>query len=452
MATGNNSVDMLHGPLLGKMLKVAMPFAASNVLQQLFISIDVAVVGHFASSEALAAVGANTFLINLLINLFVGIAVGANAVIAMAIGACDRHRIRDAVGTTYVLAVVGGLLLSIVGITLAPVALGWMATPANIMKDATLYLRVYFLSIPFFFIFNFGAAVLRSKGDTKQPLYILLMAGVVNTLCCLLFVVALHWGVAGVAGATGMANIFSAACIVRALRRESGPFRLQMSRLHVNRRSLRNILAIGIPTGLQSMLFSFSNVFVQTAINGYGSAAIAGSSVAQNFEYYCYFIINAFTGTAVTFVGQNYGAGQLKRCRTVFWLSLGGAMAGCLAANMTFFCGSDFFLWLFTSDPQVTHYAYQRMACVLVFQWIASTYEIPAACMRGYGHAVEPTLMAIFGTCIFRLGWIFWICPVLPGFNHLMIVYPISWVLTGIIMTSAYILLLRRPELRATQH
>ena len=196
MATGNNSVDMLHGPLLGKMLKVAMPFAASNVLQQLFISIDVAVVGHFASSEALAAVGANTFLINLLINLFVGIAVGANAVIAMAIGARDRHRIRDAVGTTYVLAVVGGLLLSIVGITLAPVALGWMATPANIMKDATLYLRVYFLSIPFFFIFNFGAAVLRSKGDTKQPLYILLMAGVVNTLCCLLFVVALHWGVA----------------------------------------------------------------------------------------------------------------------------------------------------------------------------------------------------------------------------------------------------------------
>ena len=257
-------MDMLHGPLLGKMLQVAMPFAVSSILQQLFISIDVAVVGRFASSEALAAVGANTFLINLLINLFVGISVGANAVIAMAIGARDRHRVRNAVGTTCVIAIVCSLLLLIIGLTFAPTILRWMATPQEILSDATTYLRVYFLGVPFFIVFNFGAAILRSKGDTRRPLYMLLAAGVVNTLCCLLFVIVLHWSVAGVAAATGLANVFSASCMIYVLRHESGPFRLQATRLHVDRQSLRRILVIGIPTGVQSMLFSFSNVFVRT--------------------------------------------------------------------------------------------------------------------------------------------------------------------------------------------
>ena len=199
-------MDMLHGPLLGKMLQVAMPFAVSSILQQLFISIDVAVVGRFASSEALAAVGANTFLINLLINLFVGISVGANAVIAMAIGARDRHRVRNAVGTTCVIAIVCSLLLLIIGLAFAPTILRWMATPQEILSDATTYLRVYFLGVPFFIVFNFGAAILRSKGDTRRPLYMLLAAGVVNTLCCLLFVIVLHWSVAGVAAATGLST------------------------------------------------------------------------------------------------------------------------------------------------------------------------------------------------------------------------------------------------------
>jgi putative MATE family efflux protein len=298
----NKIMDMLHGPLLGKMLQVAMPFAVSSILQQLFISIDVAVVGRFASSEALAAVGANTFLINLLINLFVGISVGANAVIAMAIGARDRHRVRNAVGTTFTISLVCSLLLLIVGLTFAPTILRWMNTPTEILSRATTYLRIYFLSVPFFIIFNFGAAILRSKGDTRRPLYMLIIAGLINTLCCLFFVIVLHWDVAGVAVATGLANMFSALCMVGVLHHETGPFHLQFSRLHVHRQSLRSILAIGIPTGLQSMLFSFSNVFVQTGINSYGSAAIAGSSIEQNFEYYCYFLMGAFTGTAVTFV------------------------------------------------------------------------------------------------------------------------------------------------------
>ena len=440
----NKMMDMLHGPLLGKMLQVAMPFAVSSILQQLFISIDVAVVGRFASSEALAAVGANTFLINLLINLFIGISVGANAVIAMAIGTRDRHRIRNAVGTTYVISLICSLILLILGLTLAPTILRWMKTPAEILPDATTYLRVYFLGVPFFIIFNFGAAVLRSKGDTRRPLYMLMAAGLINTLCCLFFVIVLHWSVAGVATATGIANVFSALCMIGVLAREKGPFRLQVSRLHVHRQSLRNILAIGLPTGLQSMLFSFSNVFVQTGINGYGAAAIAGSSVEQNFEYYCYFLISAFTGTAVTFVGQNYGAGQIARCKRVFWLSMACAALFCLGANLFFYDQRGFFLWLFTTDPHVTAFAQERMADVLVFQWVATSYEIAAACLRGLGHSMEPTLIAIFGTCVFRLGWVLLYCPAHPGFSHLLAVYPISWVLTGILTLSAYAITLRK--------
>lgn len=442
-------MDMLHGPLLGKMLQVAMPFAVSSILQQLFISIDVAVVGRFASSEALAAVGANTFLINLLINLFVGISVGANAVIAMAIGARDRHRVRNAVGTTCVIAIVCSLLLLIIGLTFAPTILRWMATPQEILSDATTYLRVYFLGVPFFIVFNFGAAILRSKGDTRRPLYMLLAAGVVNTLCCLLFVIVLHWSVAGVAAATGLANVFSASCMICVLRHESGPFRLQATRLHVDRQSLRRILVIGIPTGVQSMLFSFSNVFVQTGINSYGAAAIAGSSVEQNFEYYCYFLMSAFTGTAVTFVGQNYGAGLIDRCKRVFWLSMACGALFCLAGNLLFYSGRGFFLWLFTADPDVTAFARERLSDVLIFQWIAASYEISAACLRGLGHSLEPTLIAIFGTCVFRLGWIFFYCPLHPGFNHLMAVYPISWILTGVLMLTAYAITLRQV---AAQH
>lgn len=437
-------MDMLHGPLLGKMLQVAMPFAVSSILQQLFISIDVAVVGRFASSEALAAVGANTFLINLLINLFVGISVGANAVIAMAIGARDRHRVRNAVGTTYVIALACSVLLLFVGLTFAPAILRWMATPQEILPDATTYLRVYFLGVPFFIIFNFGAAVLRSKGDTRSPLYMLLAAGVINTLCCLLFVIVLQWSMAGVAAATGLANVFSALCMIYVLRHESGPFRLQVTRLHVDRQSLRRILVIGIPTGVQSMLFSFSNVFVQTGINSYGAAAIAGSSVEQNFEYYCYFLMSAFTGTAVTFVGQNYGAGLINRCKRVFWLSMACGALFCLAGNLLFYGERGFFLWLFTTDSEVTAFARERMADVLVFQWIAASYEISAACLRGLGHSLEPTLIAIFGTCVFRLGWIFFYCPSHSGFNHLMAVYPVSWMLTGVLMLIAYAITLRR--------
>ncbi|MBM6991702.1 MAG: MATE family efflux transporter [Prevotella sp.] len=440
-------IDMLHGPLVGKIVKFAMPFAASSILQQLFNSVDVAVVGRFASSEALAAVGANTFLINLMINFFVGISVGASVIIANHIGQRDFRRIRQAVCTTAALALFSGVFLLIVGILVARPMLGWMGTPSNVIEEAILYLRIYFLGAPFFMIYNFGASILRSKGDTRRPLYVLIVAGIINTILNLVLVVVFKMSVAGVAIATDIANLFCAAVIVWMLRREAGPFRLRIHHIRIYSSELRQILNIGVPAGLQSMVFALSNIFVQSAINGYGSAAVAGASVAQTFESYCYFLMSAFSGASVTFVGQNYGAGQMERCKRIFWICLVSAMVVCIMANVLFMAFADGILSLFTADALVVHYAKLRMEYVLVFQAIAATYDVPSATMRGFGHSLEPALLTIFGTCILRLGWVFFVCPIWPGFVHLLLIYPITWAITGIMVGSVFYYTVRKLSL-----
>lgn len=437
---------MLHGPLLGKILRFAMPFAASNILQQLFNSVDVAIVGRFASSEALAAVGANTFLINLMINFFVGISVGASVVMSNFIGRHDSRRLRRAVSTTAALALSSGVWLLVVGLVVARPVLQLMGTPDNILEDAVLYLRIYFLGAPFFMIFNFGSSVLRSKGDTRRPLYILILAGIINTVLNLLLVIGFGLGVAGVAVATGFANMFCAAVIVWLLRREEAPFRLSVRHIRVYGPELKRILQIGVPAGFQSMVFSLSNIFVQSAINGYGAAAVAGASVAQTFDSYCYFLMSAFSGAAVTFVGQNYGAGQMERCKRIFWICFGCGALGCFLANMLFMAFADGVLSLFTADAQVVHYAKLRMTYVLVFQAIAATYDVPSGAMRGLGHSLETALLTIFGTCILRLVWVFVVCPRWLGYEILMICYPVAWVLTGIMVSVVFYLTVKRLE------
>ena len=439
-----HEVDMLHGPLLSKILLFAMPFALSGVLEQLFNSVDVMVVGRYASSEAMAAVGANTFLINLCINLFIGMSVGANVIISNHIGQHDNRAIRNAVSTTMVLSAVSGLLLLVIGLVIAPIVLRAMGTPRNVIGDAVTYLRIWFIGAPFFMVYNFGASVLRSKGDTRRPLYILIIAGVINAAVALTTVVVGKMGVVGVGIANDVAYAFSAVAVVTLLRHEQGPFRLDYRHLRIYGVELRRILQIGIPAGIQGMVFSLSNVFVQSAINSYGSAAMAGASASQIFDAYCYFLLNAFSGACVTFMGQNYGAGNVERCKRIFRICLVCGALFTLAGNMTLFIGEDHFLTFFTTDPAVAHYAKIRIAITMTTQWIAAFYEIPASAMRGLGHSLEPALMTVFGTCVFRLVWIFAIHPLWPGFNHLMIIYPASWLLTDFIVFTAYIIVSRR--------
>lgn len=443
----SNEIDMLHGPLLMKILIFALPLAASSILQQLFNSVDVAVVGHFASSQALAAVGSNTPVISLMINLFLGVSMGANVVISNHIGQNDTKRIKQAVNTAGMVAVVGGILLMFIGLTCAKPILTIMGTPSNVLPMAVTYLRIFFLGVPFFIIFDFGSAILRSMGDTKRPLYILIIAGIINTILNLIFVIYFKMGVAGVAVATDIANIVSALLIIILLIKEKEPYRLDIKRLQIEKSTLKRMLMIGIPAGLQGMVFSFSNVLVQTTINSHGAAAIAGSAAALNFEFYCYFIISAFNGAAISFIGQNYGAGNIKRVKRIFWICMVASIIGCGAFNTLFVWQHKFFIGLFSSDEAVQAYAFTRMRIVLAVQFIACSYEISASALRGMSISLPPTIMTIIGTCILRMVWVFAVCPVWQSFDTIMLVYPISWVVTGV-MTSILLYLRARKKLK----
>ena len=430
---------MLHGPLLGKIVMFALPYAATGILQQLFNSINVFVVGRFDSSHAMAAVGATTFLINLIINLFLGVSVGANAVIANNIGRRDPQAVHRAVSTTAALSLIGGAILLVVGLLVATPLLRLLGTPADVIHDSALYLNICFLGAPFFMVYNFGAAIFRSKGDTRTPLYILAVAGVINVVVSMVTVIVFHMSVAGVACAYFVSNMFSAVVITTLLWREKGEFRVRLRQIRIYRKELGDILAIGLPAGLQATVFSFSNVFVQSSINKFGYAAIAGASLSITFDTYCYYVLTAFCATAITFTGQNYGAGQVDRCRRIFRLCflLGGASI--FTANMVFVLFGPPIASVFTTDPQVVHYCTSRIYVALAFQWIATSYEIPAACMRGLGISLAPALLTIFGTCFIRLGWIFLMLPHWYGYEHLMLCYPISWVITGVLVSSVYV-------------
>lgn len=430
---------MLHGPLLGKIVMFALPYAATGILQQLFNSVNVFVVGRFDSSHAMAAVGATTFLINLIINLFLGVSVGANAVIANNIGRRDPQAVHRAVSTTAALSLIGGAILLVVGLLVATPLLRLLGTPADVIHDSALYLNICFLGAPFFMVYNFGAAIFRSKGDTRTPLYILAVAGVINVVVSMVTVIVFHMSVAGVACAYFVSNMFSAVVITTLLWREKGEFRVRLRQIRIYRKELGDILAIGLPAGLQATVFSFSNVFVQSSINKFGYAAIAGASLSITFDTYCYYVLTAFCATAITFTGQNYGAGQVDRCRRIFRLCflLGGASI--FMANMVFVLFGPPIASVFTTDPQVVHYCTSRIYVALAFQWIATSYEIPAACMRGLGKSLAPALLTIFGTCFIRLGWIFLVLPHWYGYEHLMLCYPISWVITGVLVSSVYV-------------
>ena len=435
-----NEIDMLHGPLFMKIILFTLPLAASSMLQQLFNSVDVAVVGHFASSQALAAVGSNSPVISLLINLFMGVSMGANVIISNHIGQNDHRSIKAAINTVGAVAVISGLFLMVLGVCVARPILTAMDTPADVLDLAVTYLRIYFLGVPFFMIFDFGAAILRSMGDTRRPLYILMVAGVVNTVLNLLFVIVFHLGVAGVAIATAIANGVSALLIVMLLKREAEPYTLHIKELHIVPNELSRMLKIGVPAGLQGMVFSGSNVILQTAINGYGFAAIAGSAAALNYEFYSYFFIAAFNGAAISFIGQNYGAGNNDRVNRVFWICMIMALVSCATSNFLFVWQDDFFLGLFSSDSAVIEFGKQRMHTALALQWIAVSYEVAGSAMRGMGKSVRPMLITILGTCLLRIAWVYGVCPHFHGFRTIITVYPISWTVTGILMAVAYVL------------
>ncbi|ROS89644.1 MATE family efflux transporter [Muribaculum intestinale] len=435
-------VDMIHGPLSGKILLFSIPLIASGILQQSFNAIDVAVIGHYSTTQAIAAVGSNGPIISILVNLFLGVAVGANAVIATYLGQKNHNSVRKSVSTVAIISLVSGFLLMFLGITLARPILEAMSAPHDVIDLAEQYLRIFFCGMPFMMIYNFGSAIMRSVGDTSLPFYSLLVSTLCNLFLDWLFVAVFNLGVPGVAWATVISTGINAAIIVYFLVRESDPVALSLNvrKWRLSKPDLKKMLQIGVPAGLQGMVFSISNIFIQSAINSFGADAIAGSSAALTFEAYCYYIITSFCAAVIAFTGQNYGAGNYDRCKTVLRICMLYSIVIGGTCNLLIAWYGDTCISIFSSSPEVMRYATIRFHTVLVFQCLASFYEIPGSYMRALGYSVTPMLLTVFGTCVLRLGWVAIFRGIDSSFHGLLIIYPISWTITGIaVMTAAMI-------------
>lgn len=447
-------VDMLKGSLWDKIVLFALPIAASSILQQLFNSADVAVVGRFAGTQAVAAVGSNSNVISLIINLFLGISVGSNVIIGNLLGQGNKKNIQDAVHTSIAVALLSGTALVFIGFFIARPILTLMGTPDDVIDYAAVYLRIYFAGMPFFMLYNFGAAVLRTKGDTKRPLYCLFISGVVNVILNLILVVVFKMDVAGVGIATVVSQAISGIMVLYFLVTEESELKVDLKKLSINGTYLIRMIKIGVPAGLQGIVFNLSNVIIQSAINGFGSSAMAGSAAELNFEYFSFYVVGAFNQTTVTFTSVNFGAGNIERCKKIWRYCMISSVAITGVMVLFFVVFRHFFISLYTVDPVAIQYGVLRMLCVEAFDCLINTYEIGASTLRAMGHSLLPTVETILCVCVFRVMWIYTvfahfknIFEPLKAFGILMLVYPASWVLAGsTVLTTYYII--RKKEFR----
>ena len=442
-------MDMLNGGIAGKLILFAIPLAFSSILQQLFNSADVAVVGRFAGDKALAAVGSCVALVGIFVNLNVGLAVGPNAVLATVIGQNKRKRINPMIHTIITFGIIMGILLMITGMFLARIVLEASGTPASVMDEALLYIRIYFLSIPFMVTYNFGSAILRSYGDTKRPMYYLMITGVVNIILNLILVIVFSLGVAGVAIATLIANILSASLVLIHLYRREDEFQFRIGRMRIEADDLKKILIIGIPAGIQGAIFSVSNVFIQSGVNSFGESAIAGSSLELNFEYFSYDIAVAFAQAAVTFTSQNFGAGNLKRCKKIFWECMLFGIGFTEILSIIFLIWDKFFIGIYTTSKVVAMYGILKLHRVCAWEGLTATYEVESAALRGMGKALEPSVVTVLGTVVFRMIWLVTVFRMMPTYEVLMDVYVASWIFTGGILFVIYMMHMRKLEKKA---
>ena len=428
---------MVNGSLWDKIPQFALPVAATAILEQLFNASDIAVVGNFsgaASTVAVAAVGANSFIISLVVNFFIGIALGANVVIANAIGRQDEDAVHRAVHTAVVLAVLGGVLVTVPGELAAGAVLRLLNVPDEVFPYALLYLRIYLLGVPVILLYNFEAAIFRSVGDTKVPLQALAFSGVLNVALNLFFVIALHMTVNGVATATVLSNAVSSGLLFVRLQRSDKSIRLDCRDLRIDRSSLKKILQIGFPAGIQSAVFSVSNIVIQSAINSLGTVVMAASSAAFNIEVVAYDVLNSFSQACTTFVGQNYGAGKLRRCRkTLLLCLLEDAAASGLAIALVLGSGR-FLLSIFNRDPEVISIGYTRLTIVFTAYFFSMLYEVMSGYLRGFGISLVPALLTMLGVCGVRILWITAVFPQHRTFKTIMLAYPLSLSATAVLL------------------
>lgn len=441
---------MCHGPLLGKIIKFSVPLMLTNVLSLMFHAADLIVVGRFAPGEAMAAVGAAPAFTMLMLNLFLGVSSAVNVLVARYTGAKDKTNLFHTLHTSMAIACIGGAAMAVFGLLITKPALHMMAVPDEIMDKAALYLWIWCLGIPFMILYSFGSAILRSIGDTKRPLIYMTIAGVMNVVLNLFFVLACNMDVAGVAIATKLSNVLAAVLVLRALKSCSPEYRVQWKKLHFHWPVLKELLRIGLPAGVQGMLFSFSNIIIQSTINSFGWQAIAGSTAALSIEGMIHTTFSAFALAVVSFVGQNHGARQYKRIMRSIFICLGCAIF--MALSLTGLCHlfKENLLAIFNADPEVIKWGLVRINYQLTFYFLLAIMEIVGGALRGLGYSLLPTIVTLLGACAFRVFWVFAIFPLKPCMESLMISYPVSWVLVFAVNGTMLFMICRRMLINAS--
>lgn len=423
-------MDMCSGSLLPKILLYSLPLMLSGILQLLFNAADIVVVGRFAGNDALAAVGSTSSLINLLVNVFMGLSVGTNVMVARFYGAGQKKELEEMVHTAILTSVVSGVILIFVGLALSRPALLLMDTPENVIDQSVLYIRIYFVGMPAMMLYNFGSAVLRAVGDTRRPLYFLMIAGVINVVLNLFFVISLSMGVAGVALATIISQAVSAILVLLCLMRSESDYRVELNKLRIVKDKMLKMIQIGLPAGMQGALFSVSNVLIQSSVNSFGSIAMAGNTAAQNLEGFVYTAMNALHQTCISFTGQNYGAKQYKRMGKILLICQGCVIVvGVLMGTGVYLAGGTL-LKLYSPDPEVIQYGMLRLSYICTTYALCGMMDVMVGSLRGMGYSIMPMLVSLTGACLFRIVWIMTIFKAHHSLEILYVSYPISWGLT----------------------
>ncbi len=441
-----NQINLTEGPILGKLLQFSIPLILSSVLQLLFNAADIVVVGRFAGDNSLAAVGSTGSLVNLLINLFTGLSIGTNVVAANYFGANRGKDLQDTVHTSVLLSIYSGIILTVVGVFGSRYILILMQAPEEVLVLAALYLKIYFAGITATMVYNFGSALLRAKGDTKRPLYILLLAGVINLILNMIFVIVFHMDVAGVAWATVISQVLSAGLVIYLLIKEDDDFHLNLSKLKINLHVFRKIVKIGLPAGFQGIMFSFSNVIIQSSVNSFGAIMIAGNSAACNLEGFIYTAMNGFSQGSLTFCSQNLGAHKTDRIKKEVWISqisiiVIGAVLGAL-----FLLFGNQLLGFYSKNPEVIKAGMSRLWVIFTTYYLCGMMDGMANSIRGIGHSLMPVISSLCGACLFRIIWLSTVF-LIPAFHipfTIFVSYPISWILTFVANVIFYNIYIKR--------
>lgn len=439
MSRKTSRIDMCNGPILPGIIAFSLPLILSGCLQLLFNAADVIVVGRFAGNESLAAVGSTSSLTNLLVNLFIGLSIGANVTVGHTLGSRDEQGTRDNVHTAVTISLISGFVLIGIGILFTRPLLVRMGAPSDVLDKAALYLKIIFIGMPATMAYNFGSAILRATGDTKRPLYFLSVAGVVNVILNLFFVIVLHMDVAGVALATILSQCISAVLILHCLCRMEGPCRLNIRRLYIQPARLRRMMQIGLPAGIQSSLFSFSNVLIQSSINSFGSVVVAGNSAGANIEQFVYISMNAVHQAVVSFTSQNTGAGKPERINRILFSSLGLVTVIGLIMGIGVNLFGTPLLSIYSPDSAVIEAGKTRLLWISAPYFLCGIMEVIMGIMRGLGYAITPMIVALSGACLFRIVWLATAFVWFPTQNILLLSYPVSWILTAAIHALTYL-------------